>query len=506
MKPIRITSRVTLTQAAVVIICLLHGPLSLAVADPPDTGLPIWLLLEAHKTSLAKRYFDPTHIDLVIPEALWPSAPLSSLEHAIPIDFDNDGLIDLLIEQAVAWNGPGGSIPNENPDLYGPSNVVMVAYKQIAAGTYQLATQAIFGEDLVETGDLSRKVVRADVNSDGFTDVLMCLTREDGRSMSDEKGFLNWSSKQKIIVSNGDGTYRVDVLSGDPIYQHGCTTAKMQDGSQHIIYGVGSSSSARVYKYQGGQVVSVSGYPALGGWDERALSPDNSTENNYSKYLISTLTQGDDKGIKIFEQVDSQWMQYDDYIFGQNMGPVEFTWHDNADVQQQDIILYDGALRLSFVVSDSCEMRLTDEESVFVIKLDSQIVPDDYIEPIDMDVLEWDYVYTVLAMRNGSLEELNLLAEEKDYPMGFSHLCGDMTGNGYGDLSSIQVHNGTPVSFYRNNSHGELVRNNIKGLDVVTALLNIERVWFIDINGDDIGDWLQASRGTMRINYGIKPQ
>ncbi|MBT5701950.1 MAG: hypothetical protein HOI67_10905, partial [Gammaproteobacteria bacterium] len=74
-------------------------------------GLPIWLLYEAKQIADSNRYFDPRHIDIVIPEALWPDAPLSSLEHATPMDFDNDGLTDLLLEQALAWYGPGQSLP-----------------------------------------------------------------------------------------------------------------------------------------------------------------------------------------------------------------------------------------------------------------------------------------------------------------------------------------------------------------------------------------------------------
>ena len=475
-------------------------------------GLPIWMLYTAKTVADSNRYFDPNHIDLVIPESLWESALQSSLEHAIPIDFDNDGLMDLLLEQAIAWNGPGGTVPNDNPDLYAPSNVIRLAFKQVETGVYHLATQSVFGVDIVEMGDLSRKIMTADLNSDGFVDVLMCLHREDGREMSYDQGYLNWSSRQKVILSNGDGTYRVDDLGGDPQYQHGCTTAKMQDGSQHIIYGANNSSSAVVYRYEAGQSMPVAGYPYLGGWDERALSPESSGALNYSQYLMSNITQGSDKGVRIFEQVDSQWLEYGTYLFGENRGSVDFITQWNDGVQQQDLYWYDGHLRLSFTVSDSCEIRLTATESVFVIKLDSNIVPENYVEPIDMDGLEFDQIYTALAIRNGAIEELSLFDEERDHPMSYSFLCGDMTADGYGDLSSIQAHNGLPVSFYKNDGNGDLVRVDVKGLEVVETLTVIEslpwpeRVWFEDINGDGIGDWLQASKGIMRINFGIKPQ
>jgi hypothetical protein len=483
-------------------------------ADVPSRGCRYTTKYAGIITSrpLSSGYFNPNHIDLVIPESLWESAPQSSLEHAIPVDFDNDGLMDLLIEQAIAWNGPGGNVPNDNRDLYAPSNVISLAFKQVETGVYQLATQSVFGKDIVEMGDLSRKVMTADVNSDGFADVLMCLTREDGREISTDEGYLNWSSRQKVVLSNGDGTYRVDDLGGDPQYQHGCTTAKMQDGSQHIVYGHnGSHSSATVYEYQAGQPVSVTGYPYLGGWDERALTPESASANSYSKYLMSNLTLGSEKGVKIFEQVDSQWLEYGTYLFGENRGAVDFIWQSNDGVQQQDMFWYDGHLRLSFTVSDSCEIRLSDEESVFVIKLDSMIVPESYVEPIDMDALEFDLIYTALAIRNGAIEELSLFDEEKSHPMGYSFLCGDMTADGYGDLSSIQLHNGIPVSFYKNDGNGDLVRVDVKGLEVVKTLTvlglpSAERVWFEDINGDGIGDWLQASKGTMRINFGVKPQ
>ena len=166
---------------------------------------------------------------------------------------------------------------------------------------------------------------------------------------------------------------------------------------------------------------------------------------------------------------------------------------------------------MGLVVADSCELRLTPSESAFVIKIDTSLVPEDFTEPVDGDSLEPDYVYTTLVMRNGAIEELDLLPEEDDYPMGYNHLCGDMTGDGLGDLSSIQSHSGSDVSFYKNDGKGGLVRTPIKGLEAIEVLsvgtVPIpEQVRFVDINGDNIGDWLQASKGTLRINFGIKPQ
>ncbi|WP_461483987.1 FG-GAP repeat domain-containing protein [Porticoccus sp.] len=501
MNPNRLNLLVPSAQTVAALLLFANSTVSPAEEDAPS-ALPVWLLYEAKKAADSNRYFDPAHIDIVIPESLWPDATSSSMEHPIPIDFDNDGLMDLFLEQAA---------PNPNPDLYGPSNVVGLAYKQERAGVYQLATREIFGVDLVEKGDLSRKWVTADLNGDGYVDVLPCLMREDGREMSYEQGYLNWSSEQKLIISNGDGTYRVDALSGDPIYQHGCATAKMQDGSQHIIYGVGPGTPARVFKYQNGQPVTVNGYPDLRGWDERAFTPNNSSDINYSKYLMSTLSEVDDPGVRVFEQVESSWIAYDTYRFGEKIRQVDFTWHDNPGVQQGWLYRYKGSLRMGVVVSDSCELRLSPSESVFVIKIDTTLVPEDFTEPVDGDSLEWDYVYTALAMRNGAIEELDLLPEENDYPMGFSHLCGDMTGDGLGDLSSIQLHGGSEVSFYKNNGQGGLVRTEIKGLEAIEILIAgtvtiPEQVRLVDINGDNIGDWLQASKGTLRINFGIKPQ
>jgi hypothetical protein len=508
MPLISLNCLVGLAQALVVFFILIDRSSS-AIAEEyvAPSALPVWLLYEAKKAADSNRYFDPRHIDIVISEALWSDAPLSSLEHATPMDFDNDGLMDLLLEQALGWYGPGESLPNPNPDKFAPSNVILMAYRQVEAGVYQDATQAVFGVDVVEFGELSRKVFTADVNDDGFTDVIGCLHREDGR----EQLYDQANSPQKIIVSNGDGTYRVDVLSGDPLYQHGCATAKMQDGSQHIIYGADGGSSARVYKYEGDQAVSVSGYPALTGWDERAFPPGNSAEGNYSRYLMSAVLS-DVKGARVFQQSGSEWAEFGIRTFGQNMGPVDFTYKHNTGVQQQDMFLYDGQLRLSFGVSDSCELRLSEDEFVFVIKLDSQIVPSDYSEPIDMDGLEWDYLYTALAMRDGAIEELDLLPEERDYPLGFSPLCGDMTGDGLWDLSSRQPQVHSQAVLYANDGQGQLRRTDIKGLDSIAALPSDaisgrpQQGRLMDVNGDGIGDWLQDDAGVLRINFGIKPQ
>ena len=68
------------------------------------------------------------------------------------------------------------------------------------------------------------------------------------------------------------------------------------------------------------------------------------------------------------------------------------------------------------------------------------------------------------------IEELDLLPEERDYPLEFSHLCGDMTGDGLGDLSSRQPQVHSQAVFYENDGRGQLRRTHIKGLDAVTGL------------------------------------
>ena len=96
--------------------------------------------------------------------------------------------------------------------------------------------------------------------------------------------------------------------------------------------------------------------------------------------------------------------------------------------------------------------------------------------------------------------------------MGFSHLCGDMTGDGLGDLASRQPQVQSQAVFYVNDGQGQLRRTYIKGLDAVAALPSDEITGrpqqgrLMDINGDGIGDWMQADKGALRINFGIKPQ
>ena len=262
------------------------------------------------------------------------------------------------------------------------TNVIIL---QKEPGVWEVGNRELFGYDRPTFGHLGRKTQIGDFNQDGYPDYFRVGAWEDGRAAerldpNDWNTPANWgSSPQKVMISNGDGTYRMEDLD-IKIYGHGGHAALMQNGQWHVINGTGRIENryywdpdlaeknggyrlgeghlpAQVRTWYNGVQEEVDGYPYLANWDIRASEPEEIDGQTYSRYLIHTIdTVGFTKqepgwcdwrgaeacaqetvgyehtnysesggsghrfGFEIFHQVDSEWVFLSDYVWGVEAG------------------------------------------------------------------------------------------------------------------------------------------------------------------------------------------
>ena len=457
--------------------------------------------------------------------------------------------------QEILYRGNGELTAD---DLDGDSWTSEMFLRQTEPGVYEVWNYELFGEDFIYLGGMGRKRIVADVNKDGYPDLVRALNREDGRRNtilhSENEPYLdNWMTQQKAFISNGNGTYRIDDLGDLVMWGHAITTAKMENGDQDIVFGTYDNNSTRnpwqgpanAFTYQGDYQEEYGDYPWLDAWDIMASDPVNVGDNNYSEYLIDTrefLNDQDEpesQGYAIFKQVDGVWQPYINHHMSTIVDSIDVYMDDKNVLIGQDNIRtrpvweHQGVRMVNHTWADSCSLMLYENEAIFVSVADGLIIPEhhDYSQPIypnELESLGYNKFITAWKIENNEVIILDhIFNEQWENPQGERFFeCRDINGDGLDDYMSWSSGYGDSQypgdgpdlypQVYINNGNGDLVHHEIKGLDEIQLLPHNPDAQistgvisqYMDINGDGIGDFLHHiyGQGTLRIQYGIKPQ
>ena len=381
-----------------------------------------------------RRYFEEP-VELVIPEQYFPEIydrvpnvlgymgpPASNLGSIEVADFDQNGLDDITMDlywskgrdftdpdvcgtghASVCWT----DYVDHDEEQWNESWITTVVVLQKAPGVWEVGNRELFGYDRPTFGNEGRKTQIGDFNHDGYPDYMRSGSWEDGRAAerldpNNWQSPANWgSSPQKVMISNGDGTYRMEEL-GITIYGHGAHAALMQNGDWHVIHGTGRIENryyrepdlaekyggyrlgegvlpAQVRTWYNGMQEEVDGYPWLNQWEIKASEPEEIDGLTYSRYLIhftpyvgftkqqpgwcdnrgaercaeETVSyehsnysefggQGFQYGFEIFHQINSEWVLLSDYVFGADAGTKQ-VWNNNGDrsLPKEDWVVWD---------------------------------------------------------------------------------------------------------------------------------------------------------------------
>jgi hypothetical protein len=390
---------------------------------------------EPNPEPVPETYYFSDPVELVIPEQYFPAImdvvpdivgymgpPASNLGSIEVADFDQNGLDDIAMD--LYWSksrnftdpdkcGTGHAsvcftdYVDHDEEQWNESWVTNVVVLQTAPGIWEVGNRELFGYDRPTFGHHGRKTQVGDFNQDGYPDYFRAGAWEDGRAAerldpNDWQSPANWgSSPQKVMISNGDGTYRMEDL-GIKIYGHGGHAAQMQNGQWHAILGTGRVENryywnpdlaekydgyrlgegvlpAQVRTWYNGVLEEVDGYPWLNEWEIRASEPEEIDGLTYSRYLIHFTPyvgftkqqpgwcdnrgaercaeesvsyehsnylefggQGFQYGFEIFHQIDSEWVLLSDYVFGSEAGTKQVL-NNNGDrsLPKEDWVIWD---------------------------------------------------------------------------------------------------------------------------------------------------------------------
>jgi hypothetical protein len=397
------------------------------------------------------------------------------IAQVIPIDLNKDGRMDLMVMMFC-------SNPNVPVGYDGPTENSIVVFLQNTDGSFRIGNHEIFKTiNQINIGGAVRRYVIADFNSDNYPDIAIAVNREDLRPGS--QPWNNWTSQAAFIVSNGDGTYRVDKV--DPkAYYHNVTLIQYEPNKFEALFHssgndlVGNPTPAVAFRNIDNKwVQQINAYPGLQGATITALP----------------LKKGE-TSTNLFTAVWS-WPSIALYRRSGLSPPPSPAWSKISEIN-----FYPDASTNKFLVGDQYFNYLIFWESCAF-----KLYPDGndnlaFLTAPDESPYQPFIFYSVI---NEKLIPISSIIEgETPYFNTYYFQCEDVNKDGFDDIFMSRKDNRTYGAFthakpaiYLNNKKGKLITIDDKYIPSIPDRYGQSSARFVDINGDGIRDLIYWSEG-----------
>lgn len=357
-----------------------------------------------------------------------------------------DGKKDLVL---TLWCDPQvGTIVN------GPTLGGLIILKQESDGTFSLGTKDLFGVDFVTLdGGVGGFAIARDFNNDGYDEVVVAITGEDGRTLPE--GFTGYNKRMLFLTSTAGGSYKIELI-GHPSYNfHVFTVFNSQGGkdvmSTHIGYG-GKDQAFRLVNNTWSLVNDYDGLPHFRGSffssrgqtdaADRAILTDNNTSLNlFAKSPPSSAWQ----------KTEGTWS-----FANIRMAPFQ-SW--NGDPGTMPIVEYNGNDYGFITFEFNCRLKLyPNDAGMSVFAVPAERVAGGYNGQFLVESSS-DFIPETLLLffneQNQSLikADVNLMNFDNSFRM-FNFNCGDLNSDGYDDIFVAGLSKGSKPRILINNKSG----------------------------------------------------
>ncbi|MDB9947471.1 VCBS repeat-containing protein [Gammaproteobacteria bacterium] len=427
----------------------------------------------------------------------------------LPVDINLDTFNDLVVSYFCSPKTSGLYLDTPTPDA-------IIAFKNNGDQTFSLANSEVFGSETITLGGATRKGVLADFNGDKYLDILYALNREDGRGQSCENCGASNEAPQKIILSNGDGTYKVTEL-GFSEWTHAVDAVHMPSGNYDAVISGFRNNTVTGFRYIDGSMQEVSDYANPGGPVNRfgASTLRFFPELTPAAGSLLAVSDSGDCGIQVnlssFSKASGAWTFVDKTNFNCRTITNAYEGYTN-EVGDLPLITIDGQDYTGggFGNEESCTLVLTPGDApVAVVQFSAQPIAGNYVEgvvykqgdlPVQNRLNVFDVSDTGLALKTG------VVVNEKIDALYRIDGCRDINNDGYDDVVLLQNAGGggeatntraEPI-IYLNDKDNHLVKLDLTGIPLVDKSEDyLVHGFLADMNGDGIEDlvYFRASRG-----------
>jgi len=396
----------------------------------------------------------------------------------------SDGKKDLLIQ---LWCGqsPVGEITSA-PTLNG-----MVIIKQRRDGTFYDATKEMFDTEIIDLGGVAgRYSVVYDLNNDGYDEVVLPITGEDGRAiLGDDPS--TWNNKQAVfLTSNGGGGYTIEQL-GWASYGMRADLVDSPIGSKDIITTViGYGGKAEAWHLSGNVWSTTNTYDSLSNYMSGLYFSEKSASSGSDTHIVATST----KSLALFKKASSGiWQRKSDWSFPNPVEAPFQAWNGQQGVIQ--VVNINGAdfTFVSFV--DYCELQRNPSDNPIAMYLvpASEIVGGYSGEMIieSTPQLQWHMLLMGFSAEDDSLSpvDIPLTNEIYDKPP-FKFECTDINNDDYEDMIIPTWGAGAKPIVYLNDHEDGFSSVNENHFPSGSSDFRDSTMTLSDIDGDGIPDLL----------------
>ena len=427
----------------------------------------------------------------------------------LPVDLNLDTFNDLVVSYFCSPKTSGQYLDTPTPDA-------IIAFKNNGDQTFSIANSEVFGSQTIQLGGATRKGVLADFNGDKYLDILYALNREDGRGQSCENCGASNEAPQKIILSNGDGTYAVTEL-GFSEWTHAVDAVQMPSGNYDAVISGFRNNTVTGLRYIDGSMQEVSDYANPGGPVNRfgASTLRFFPELTPAAGSMLAVSDSGDCGIQVnlssFSKASGAWSFVDKTDFNCRTISNAYEGYTN-ELGDLPLITIDGQDYTGggFGNEESCILELTPGDApVAVVQFSAQPIAGNYVEgvvykqgdlPVQNRLNVFDVSDTGLVLKTG------VVINEKIDALYRIDACRDINNDGYDDVVLLQNAGGggeatntraEPI-IYLNDKENHLVKLDLAGIPLVDKSEDyLVHGFLADMNGDGIEDlvYFRASRG-----------
>ena len=444
-----------------------------------------------------KTYFESVDFPST-PDAYFPESG-KDLQRIAYVDLNLDGFKDIIVHISGEFKDSTSQLVAEKiPD----SLIVFTSKKD---GSYELANNTLFGQKFLSLGGAkNRKVEVGDFNSDGYPDIAYAMTLEDGRPQLNPP-YYNWWSEIAVVMSNGDGSYRVDIVD-IPGNWHSVTTLKVEDENPVLLFHyVSQTTDSTAIQHKDGTWNNISGIPRLTG--NANIGVDGTLNPASTAYIFSsklwtydgTLTSG------LYKKEGSDWSLIDQSSLAPSKEIYSFlTWNSHGTTYDRSAFDLKGNKVIDLNIWETKTLLLNKGDGPIVIALLSgNLLPADASTDeayAQNDLVPYNYFVGFKIIDNKLSRIDDLVIGQEFTKQGYEFSVLDLNFDGYDDLVgyyndrfvSGEIVANERIAIFINNGEGQLIKDDSFSYPSIShsssSALQWPRASLVDLNSDGVMD------------------
>lgn len=372
----------------------------------------------------------------------------------------------------------------------------IVVFLQNPDGTFTDATNQLFGVEVLDAaGGVPFRMISQDLNGDGYDEVFIAVTGEDGRTLP--PGFTGYNRQSIALTSTSTGAYK-SIKLGSPSYNYLAKFVVSPSGSTDVLTDtIGYGGRKHAFRLSGDQWSETNEYQDVPNYGYAFSSSGGSRAS--VDIAIGEAATSTSRDIVLYKRSDvsSAWSLVDRKSLGSVQTAEIKTWNgDRGDIY---IYRFDGIDYAFVQFADNCEVQGTSGSLYSLFAVSAQKIigghrpgrtytegdPTDF----ELSLLMFGYGVTNNFIVEKKPSVQNLLTKRF-----YTLTCDDLTGDGQSDLFISNWGTGEKPDIYVSQSSGDFALVDPLKIPAASHQFDGAHAIYQDLDGDGIKDMLYVVR------------